>query len=97
MRLPAIVKLSQTIRRHRDDILAAVELRLSNSMHEGLKSKIRLINHRGYGHHTAAALVAMIYLRADGITVQLPGEENRTWRRRLRRPQAVGSVSGRSR
>jgi Transposase len=35
--------------------LAAVELSLSNSKLEGLNSKIRLINHRGYGHRSAAA------------------------------------------
>lgn len=71
-RIPAMVKLSQTIRRHRDGILAAVELGLSNSKLEGLNSKTRLINHRGYGHHTAAALIAMIYLCSGGITIQLP-------------------------
>jgi transposase len=52
--------------------LAAVELGLSNSKLEGLASKIRLINHRGYGHHSAAALIAMIYLCAGGVTVELP-------------------------
>jgi hypothetical protein len=52
--------------------LAAVELGLSNSKLEGLNSKIRLINHRGYGHHSAAALIAMIYLCAGGITIELP-------------------------
>ncbi len=29
-------------------------------------------NHRGYGHHSAAALIAMIYLCCGGITVTLP-------------------------
>ena len=71
-RIPAFVTLSKTIRANRDRILAAVELGLSNSKLEGLNSKIRLINHRGYGHHTAAALIAMIYLCCGGITVQLP-------------------------
>lgn len=32
----------------------------------------RLINHRGYGHHSATAVVAMIYLCCGGITVELP-------------------------
>ncbi|HSH59993.1 MAG TPA: transposase [Acidimicrobiales bacterium] len=50
-----------THRAGRDRILAAVELGLSNSKLEGLNSKIRLINHRGYGHHSAAAVIAMIY------------------------------------
>lgn len=71
-RIPAIVKLSRTIRAHRDGIIAAVELGLSNSKLEGLNSKIRLINHRGYGHHSATALIAMLYLCAGGITIQLP-------------------------
>jgi transposase len=73
-RIPAFVTLSKTIRANRDRILAAVELGLSNSKLEGLNSKIRLINHRGYGHHSAAALIAMIYLCCGGITVQLPTE-----------------------
>ena len=71
-RIAPIVRLSRTIRRHRDAILAAVDLGLSNSKLEGLNSKIRLINHRGYGHHSAAAIIAMIYLCCGGITVQLP-------------------------
>ena len=71
-RIPSFVTLSKTIRANRDRILAAVELGLSNSKLEGLNSKIRLINHRGYGHHSAAALIAMIYLCCGGITVELP-------------------------
>jgi transposase len=73
-RIPAFVTLSKTVRENRDRILAAIELGLSNSKLEGLNSKIRLINHRGYGHHSAAALIAMIYLCCGGITIQLPTE-----------------------
>jgi transposase len=71
-RIPAFVTLSKTVRANRDRVLAAVELGLSNSKLEGLNSKIRLINHRGYGHHTAAALIAMIYLCCGGISITLP-------------------------
>jgi transposase len=71
-RIPAFVKLSATIRANRERILAAIELGLSNSKLEGLNSKIRLINHRGYGHHSAAALIAMIYLCCGGVAVELP-------------------------
>ena len=73
-RIPAFVKLSKTVRANRDRILAAVELGLSNSKLEGLNSKIRLINHRGYGHHSAAAVIAMIYLCCGGLTITLPTE-----------------------
>jgi transposase len=71
---PCFVTLSKTVRGNRHRILAAIELGLSNSKLEGLNSKIRLINHRGYGHHSAAALIAMIYLCCGGLTVQLPTE-----------------------
>ncbi|MGH3503269.1 MAG: ISL3 family transposase [Nocardioidaceae bacterium] len=73
-RIPAFVNLSKTVRANRDRILAAVELDLSNSKLEGLNSKIRLINHRGYGHHSAAAVIAMIYLCCGGLTIELPTE-----------------------
>src|SRR5271166_1734077 len=71
-RIPAFVALAKTVRLNRERILAAIELGLSNSKLEGLNSKIRLINHRGYGHHSAAAVIAMIYLCCGGITVELP-------------------------
>ncbi len=71
-RIPAFVKLAKTVRKHRGRILAAVELNLSNSKLEGLNSKIRLINHRGYGHHSAEAVIAMIYLCCGGLTIELP-------------------------
>jgi len=73
-RIPAFVTLSQTIRFNRARILPAILLGLSNSKLEGLNSKIRLINHRGYGHHSAAAVIAMIYLFCGGITIELPTE-----------------------
>ncbi len=33
---------------------------LSNTKLEGLASKVGLINHRRYGHHSAAAVISMI-------------------------------------
>ena len=39
---------------HRDGILAAIRLGLSNGRLEGLNSKIRLISHRSFGFHSAA-------------------------------------------
>ena len=71
-RIPAFVRLAKTVRKNRERILAAIELNLSNSKLEGLNSKIRLINHRGYGHHSAEAVIAMIYLCCGGLTIELP-------------------------
>ena len=71
-RIPAFVNLARTIRRNFDGIVAAIELGLSNSRLEGINSKIRVIQRRGYGHHSAEALTSMIYLCLGGITITLP-------------------------
>ncbi len=39
-----------------------VELGLSKSRIVGTNSKIRLLNHRGYGHHRADTFIPIIYL-----------------------------------
>jgi transposase len=71
-RLKPFVKLSRTIRKHRDGILAAIRLGLSNARLEGLNSKVRLISHRSFGFHSAAPLIALIYLCCGGIEIDLP-------------------------
>lgn len=68
----AFATLSRIVRKNRERVLAAIELGLSNSKLEGLNSKIRLINRRGYGHHSAAAVIAMVYLCCGGLTIELP-------------------------
>jgi transposase len=71
-RLEPFVKLARTIRRHRDGILAAIRLKLTNGRLEGLNSRIRLISHRSFGFHSAGPLIALVYLCCAGITLELP-------------------------
>ena len=71
-RLRPSVALARTLRAHRDGILAAIRLGLSNGRLEGLNSKIRLISHRSFGFHSAAALIALIYLCCAGVVIDLP-------------------------
>ena len=71
-RLAPFVALARTLRRHRDGILAAIRLGLSNGRLEGLNSKIRLISHRSFGFHSAAALIALVYLCCAGVVIDLP-------------------------
>lgn len=71
-RLKPFVRLARTLRQHRDGILAAIRLGLSNGRLEGLNSKIRLISHRSYGFHSADALIALIYLCCSGLVIDLP-------------------------
>ena len=55
-----------------EGIVAAIELGLSNSRLEGINRKIRVIQRRGRGHHTAQSLTSMIYLMLGGISPKLP-------------------------
>ena len=71
-RLQPFIKLARTIRRHRDGILAAIRLGLSNGRLEGLNSRIRLISHRSFGFHSAAPLIALVYLCCSRIVIDLP-------------------------
>jgi transposase len=71
-KLKPFMKLSKTIRRFKQGILAYVSTKLSNGLVEGLNNKIRLITRRAYGFHSAAALTAMIYLCCGGIALHPP-------------------------
>ena len=71
-RLDPFIRLARTIRRHRAGILAAIRLGLSNGRLEGLNSRIRLISHRSFGFHSAAPLIALVYLCCSGVAIDLP-------------------------
>jgi transposase len=71
-RLEPFVKLARTIRKHREGILAAIELGVSNGILEGINNKIGAIKHRAYGFHSAAALIAMVFLCCSNIGITLP-------------------------
>jgi len=71
-RLRPFVRLARTIRSHRAGVLAAIRLGLTNGRLEGLNSRIRLISHRSFGFHSAAPLIALVYLCCTGITIELP-------------------------
>ena len=71
-RIPVFVSLGKRLQEHFEPILAAIELGISNALIEGINAKIRLINARGYGHHSAQTLTSMIYLCLGGLQVTLP-------------------------
>jgi transposase len=68
-RLPAFARLSKTIARHREGILAYVQTRANNGRVEGLNGKARTITRRAYGFHSASALIAMLFLCCSGVNV----------------------------
>jgi transposase len=71
-RLRPFIRLARTIRRHRDGILTAIRLGLTNGRLEGLNSRIRLISHRSFGFHSPDPLIALVYLCCTGIAIELP-------------------------
>ncbi len=73
-RLPSFVRLAKTIRKHREGILAAIELGITNARVEALNNKVRLITRRAYGFHSAQAALALIYLTCGPINLTLPHE-----------------------
>jgi len=70
--LAPFVKLGRTLREHREGILAAIRLRLSNGRMEGLNNKIGVLKHRAYGFHSFAALAAMVFLCCTDLQLDLP-------------------------
>jgi transposase len=73
-RLKPFVRLARTIRKHRDSILAAIRLGVTNARAESLNNKVRLIIRRAYGFHSPAAALALIMLSCGPITLHLPHE-----------------------
>jgi transposase len=71
-RIPAFVNLSKQIRRNFEQIVAAVELGLSNARLEGINSKVRVIQRRGHGYRSVESLASMIYLCLGGVAITLP-------------------------
>jgi transposase len=71
-RLEPFVKLARTLGKHTEGILAAIELGVSNGRLEGINNKIGVIKHRAYGFHSAAALIAMVFLCCSAIEIRLP-------------------------
>lgn len=71
-RLAPFVRLGKTMRQYRDGILAALRLGVSNGLLEGINNKIAVIKHRAYGFHSAAALIAMVFLCCTKIALNLP-------------------------
>jgi transposase len=75
-RLKPFVRLGRTIRKHRDGVLAARRLKLSNARAEATNNKVKLIVRRAYGFHSAKAALALVHLTCGPITLTLPHEHS---------------------
>lgn len=66
-------KFAATIKSHWPAVRRFLEVKLTNAIVEGSNSKVRMISHRAFGFHSAAALIAMIYLNCSNIVVPFIG------------------------
>jgi transposase len=71
-RLEPFQRVSRTIRKHRDRVLAYVRYRLTNGLVEGINNKLRTIARRAYGFHSAVPLIAMLHLCCSNIVLSPP-------------------------
>lgn len=71
-KLEPFIKLARTIRKHKDDILRYVKLRLTNALVEGINNRMRMVARRSYGFHGAKPLMAMLFLCCGGLTLNPP-------------------------
>jgi transposase len=74
-RLAPFIRLGKTIRKHREGILAARRLKLSNARAEAQNNKVKLIVRRAYGFHSAQAALALVHLACGPVTLTLPHEQ----------------------
>lgn len=75
-RLKPFVRLGRTIRKHREGILAARRLNITNARAEALNNKVKLIVRRAYGFHSANAALALVHLTCGPVTLTLPHEQS---------------------
>ncbi len=73
-RLRPFIRLGRTIRKHRDGILAARRLKLTNARAEAMNNRVKLIVRRAYGFHSANAALAFVHLTCGPVTLTLPHE-----------------------
>ncbi len=74
-RMKPFVRLGRTIRKHREGILAARRLGITNARAEAMNNKVKLIVRRAYGFHSARAALALVHLTCGPTTLTLPHEQ----------------------
>jgi len=76
-RIPSICELSKKVRRHREHILNAIRLGLSNARIESTNNKIKLIIRKAYGFRNIENLLDMVYLVCSNLVIPLPNRSEK--------------------
>ena len=70
-RIPAVYELYKKIKRHKDHILNAIRLGMSNARIEAANNKIKLIIRKAYGFRNIQNLIDMVYLVCSNLRIPL--------------------------
>lgn len=72
-RIGKVKELSRKVRRHKEAIVRAVGLGISNARVEAINNKIKLTVRMGYGFRNIDNLIALVMLRCSNLPLALPG------------------------
>lgn len=65
------------VKRHKEHILNAIRLGLSNARIEAANNKIKLIIRKAYGFRNIDNLLDMVYLVCSDLTIPLPNRSSK--------------------
>jgi len=71
-KLAPFIKLAQTIRQHKEGILAYIRTRFTNGIVEGFNNRARMVARRAFGFHSPEPLISMIFLCCGGVELNPP-------------------------
>ena len=74
-RIPAFKELYEKIKRHKQHILNAIRLGMSNARIEATNKKIKLIIRKAYGFRNIQNMLDMVYLVCSDLRVPLPNRK----------------------
>lgn len=74
-RIPAFKELYAKIKRHKEHILNAIRLGMSNARIEATNNKIKLIVRKAYGFRNIQNMLDMVYLVCSDLRVPLPNRK----------------------
>lgn len=74
-RIPAFKELYQKVKRHKEHILNAIRLGMSNARIEATNNKIKLIVRKAYGFRNIQNMLDMVYLVCSDLRVPLPNRK----------------------
>ena len=76
-RIDAFKKLYQKVKRHKEHILNAIKLGMSNARIEAINNKIKLIIRKAYGFRNIQNMLDMVYLVCSDLRITLPNRKSK--------------------